>query len=81
MPILQIQNDIPAPVKRNWKAELDVMNIGQSAEIELKFLNTVKAAISQHFHSNTDKQFTTSKTSKTHFRVWRLEDKTNDDAA
>lgn len=70
--IMQIVNHIPAPVKRNWKASLDAMKVNQSAQISLQYYNSVKAAISQHFHSISAKAFTTAKEPGGYFRVWRV---------
>ncbi len=72
---MQIESHIPAPVKRNWKANLDKMKVNQSARISNKYYNSVKAAISQHFHSGpfeSRKLFTTAKEPTENFRVWRV---------
>lgn len=76
---MQIENHVPPPFKPNWKADLDKMEINQSARINIKYYNSVKAAISQHFHGNppadqtvTRKGFTTAKEPGGSFRVWRV---------
>lgn len=69
---MQVVNHIPAPVKRNWKADLDKMKVNQSTQISLKYYNSVKAAISQHFHGVSAKVFTTAKEPGDCFRVWRV---------
>ena len=69
---MQIQNGIPAPVKVQWKANLDKMKVEQSARIDMRYYNSVKAAISMPFHRRSHKAFTTAKESSAHFRVWRI---------
>ena len=69
---MQVENHIPPPPARNWKANLDKMQVGQSARISIQFYNSVKAAISQHFHSGLQKMFTTAKEPDGFFRVWRV---------
>lgn len=58
---MQVFNHIPPPPNRNWKANLDKMLINQSALISTRYYNSVKAAISQHFHKGLQKAFTTQK--------------------
>ncbi|GGG97661.1 hypothetical protein [Pedobacter zeae] len=78
MSTIQIEKGIPAPIKHNWKAELGVMEAGESALIDNEFANSVKAAISQHFHKEANgKEFQTGKAIddlgneiKGKFRVW-----------
>ncbi|RKR84882.1 hypothetical protein BDD43_5135 [Mucilaginibacter gracilis] len=69
---MQVENHIPPPPPRNWKASLNKMQVNQSTRISIQYYNSVKAAISMHFHSNLQKAFTTAKEPGGYFRVWRL---------
>jgi hypothetical protein len=69
---MQVENHIPPPPVRNWKANLNKMLVNQSARISQRYYNSVKAAISMHFHANTQKTFTTEKQPDGFFRVWRV---------
>jgi hypothetical protein len=69
---MQVENHIPPPPNRNWKANLNQLQVNQSTQISLKHYNSVKSAISQHFHSGLQKTFTTAKQPGGCFRVWRV---------
>ena len=69
---MQIETGIPAPTRNRWKANLDNMQINQSAKIPMRFYNSVKVAVSMHFHKRTGKVFTTEKQSDKFFRIWRI---------
>lgn len=69
---MDFENNIPPPTVRNWKNTLDAMQINQSMRISIQFYNSVKSAISQHFHIGIQKAFTTAKEPDGFFRVWRV---------
>jgi hypothetical protein len=69
---MQMENNIPAPIRNQWKANLDKMKVNQSSSISMEHYNTVRSSISMHFHGRNSKIFTTYKETETHFRVWRL---------
>lgn len=69
---MQVETHIPPPANRTWKANLGKMQVNQSTRISIQYYNSVKAAISQHFHSGLQKTFTTAKEPGGYFRVWRV---------
>jgi hypothetical protein len=69
---MQVDNHISPPKPRNWKADLDKMQVNQSARIHNRYYNSVKAAISNHYHNTRQKTFTTAKQGDGYFRVWRV---------
>lgn len=69
---MQVLNEIPPPIKRNWKAKLDKMQVNESLIINNDYNNSVKAAISKHFNSRMQKTFTTARQTEKYFRVWRV---------
>ena len=69
---MQVLNQIPIPVKRNWKEKLDKLQISESMIISNQYNNSVKAAISKHFNSRRQKTFTTARQTADYFRVWRV---------
>lgn len=69
---MQTLNHIPLPLKRNWKAKLDKMQVNESIIINNEYNNSVKAAISTHFNRGMQKTFTTARQTDKYFRVWRV---------
>ena len=66
---IAIEDNVPAPVKNNWKGKLNELEIGQSFEFPIANRSSIANRISVDFHALTLKRFTISGN-----RVWRIDD-------
>lgn len=72
---MQVDINIPIPVKTNWRASLADLKVKQSIAFDKSDRNTVAAAVSGHFHKNTKMKFTISadpNDGENKDRVWRV---------
>lgn len=71
---MQVDTNIPIPVKTNWKASIGDLKVKQSIGFDKDDRNTVAATVSNHFHKITKKRFTISAdpTDSSRDRIWRV---------